>query len=54
MIYAGIDVAKDNHSCFTTNSDSKVLFQVFTLQNNWHGFETLFSGVKPFPKICPI
>ena len=26
MIYVGIDVAKDKHDCFITNSDGEVLF----------------------------
>ena len=26
MIYVGIDVAKDKHDCFLTNSDGEVLF----------------------------
>ena len=29
MIYVGIDVAKDKHDCFITNSDGEVLFQIF-------------------------
>ena len=31
MIFVGIDVAKDKHDCFITNSDGEVLFQVFTI-----------------------
>ena len=27
MIYVGIDVAKDKHDCFITNSDGEVLFK---------------------------
>ena len=42
MIYVGIDVAKDKHDCFITNSDGEVLFQVFTIQNNREGFDNLF------------
>ena len=42
MIYVGIDVAKDKHDCFITNSDGEVLFQVFTLLNNRNGFDDLF------------
>ena len=34
MIYVGIDVAKDKHDCFITNSDGEVLFNVFTIANN--------------------
>ncbi len=46
MIYVGIDVAKDKHDCFITNSDGKVLFQVFTIQNNRDGFEALFAKIQ--------
>ena len=42
MIYVGIDVAKDKHDCFITNSDGEVLFKSFTIPNNRAGFETLF------------
>ena len=28
MIYVGIDVAKDKHDCFITNSEGEVLFSV--------------------------
>ena len=30
MIYVRIDVAKDKHDCFITNSDGEVLFKPFT------------------------
>ena len=46
MIYVGIDVAKDKHDCFITNSDGEVLFKSFTIANNREGFETLWSYVK--------
>ena len=46
MIYVGIDVAKDKHDCFITNSDGEVLFQVFTIQNNREGFDVLFSRIQ--------
>ena len=46
MIYVGIDVAKDKHDCFITNSDGEVLFQVFTIQNNRKGFDDLFSRIQ--------
>ena len=45
MIYAGIDVAKDKHYCFITNSDGEVLFKSFTIPNNREGFETLFQKI---------
>lgn len=40
MIYVGIDVAKDKHDCFITNSNGEVLFKSFTIPNNRAGFET--------------
>ena len=46
MIYVGIDVAKDKHDCFITNSDGEILFQVFTIQNNRDGFDHLFSNLQ--------
>ena len=46
MIYVGIDVAKDKHDCFITNSDGEVLFPVFTIQNNRDGFDDLFFRIQ--------
>lgn len=46
MIYVGIDVAKDKHDCFITNSDGEVLFKPFTISNNREGFETLFQRIS--------
>ena len=46
MIYVGIDVAKDKHDCFITNSDGEVLFNPFSIPNNREGFETLFQRIK--------
>lgn len=46
MIYVGIDVAKDKHDCFITNSDGQVLFNSFSIFNNRDGFETLFQRIK--------
>lgn len=45
MIYAGIDVAKDKHDCFITNSDGEVFFKSFIIPNNREGFETLFQKI---------
>ena len=44
-MYAGIDVAKDKHDCFITNSDGKVLFQAFTIPNNRDGFDELYQKI---------
>ena len=30
MIFVGIDVAKDKHDCFITNSDGEVLFMLWS------------------------
>ena len=43
MIYVGIDVAKDKHDCFITNSDGEVLFKSFTIS-------TLGKALKPYLK----
>lgn len=45
MIYVGIDVAKDKHDCFITNSDGEALFNVFTIANNLDGFNNLFNKI---------
>ena len=50
MIYVGIDVAKDKHDCFITNSDGEVLFKPFTIPNNREGFETLFQRIESVAK----
>ena len=44
MIYVGIDVAKDKHDCFITNSEGEVLFKAFTITNNLDGFNDLYQG----------
>ncbi len=46
MIYVGIDVAKDKHDCFITNSDGEVLFKSFTIQNNKEGFDELYQKIS--------
>ena len=46
MVYVGIDIAKDKHDCFITNSDGEVLFKSFTITNNREGFETLLYRIK--------
>ena len=46
MIYVGIDVAKDKHDCFITNSDGEVLFKAFTITNNLDGFNDLYLKIK--------
>lgn len=46
MIYAGIDVAKDKHDCFITNSDGEVLFNAFTIPNNRDGFNDFYQKIQ--------
>jgi len=46
MIYVGIDVAKDKHDCFITNSDGEILFKVFTITNNLYGFNDLYQRIE--------
>src|SRR5574344_2064013 len=46
MIYVGIDVAKDKHDCFITNSDGEVLFKAFTISNNLDGFNNLYRKIE--------
>lgn len=45
MIYSGIDVAKDKHDCFITNSDGEALFKAFTIPNNRDGFDELYQKI---------
>ena len=46
MIFVGIDVSKDKHDCFITNSDGEILFDSFTVTNNIEGFEDLFQKIN--------
>lgn len=46
MIFVGIDVAKDKHDCFITNSDGEVLYKVFTITNNLGGFHDLYQKIS--------
>lgn len=46
MICVGIDVAKDKHDCFITNSESGVLADVFTIPNTMEGFRCLLERIR--------
>ena len=46
MILVGIDVAKDKHDCFISNSDGEVLFDVFTITNTMDGFSELYEKIS--------
>lgn len=48
MIYVGIDVASDKHDVAILGSDGKELCNVFTIQNNRLGFDTLISTIAQF------
>ena len=50
MIYVEIDIAKDKHDCFVTNSDGEILYDVFTVRNNMDGFEDLLFKIKTAEK----
>ena len=45
MVCVGIDVAKDKHDCFILSSEGDVLADVFTIDNNLDGFETLLQRI---------
>ena len=46
MILVGIDVAKDKHDCFISNSDGEILFDVFTIANTMDGFKELYEKIS--------
>ena len=46
MIYVGIDVAKDKHDCYVSDSDGLELYAPFIIQNTREGFEDLFEKVR--------
>lgn len=46
MIFVGVDVSKDKHDCFITNSDGEILFDSFSITNNLEGFEDLFQKIN--------
>ena len=50
MIFVGIDVAKDKHDCFITNSDGETLANVFTIQNNREGLDELYQRIEEVTK----
>ena len=50
MIFVGIDVAKDKHDCFISNSDGEVLFNAFTITNSLEGFHDLYQKISSLTK----
>ena len=47
MIFVEIDIAKDKHDCFITNSDGEVLFHSFSITNNPSSLTELYQNVLP-------
>ena len=45
MIIVAVDVDKDKHNCFITNTDDEVLFNPFIITNSQNGFEDL--SIRP-------
>lgn len=53
MLYVGIDVAKNKHDCFITNSDGEHLSGSFVIENSMNGFNTLYESIRLFePDPC--
>ena len=50
MICVGIDVAKDKHDCFILSSEGEALADVFTIQNNAEGFDTLLQTIRRYTR----
>ena len=46
MIFVGVYVAKDKHDCFILSSEGEILADVFTIQNNAEGFDTLLQTIR--------
>lgn len=49
MIFVGIDVAKNKHDCFITNTDGESLFNSFTITNNLFSMDLMTSIEKYHP-----
>ena len=45
MIIVEIDVAIDKHKCFIMNSDGKIFFNTFVIQNNREGYDDLYGRI---------
>ncbi len=45
MIYVGIDVAKEKHDCFIISDEGEVIYEPFVIENNRHGFDTLYQRI---------
>lgn len=48
MIYVGIDVAKEKHDCFIVSSEGVIIQDVFTISNDFIGFNKLLKSLSDF------
>ena len=46
MIIVAIDIAKDKHDCFITNSEGEVLFDSFVVPNTLEGYDDLLRKIR--------
>ena len=46
MIIAAVDIAKDKHDCFITNSEGAVLFDSFVIPNTLEGYDDLLRKIR--------
>ena len=46
MIIAAVDIAKDKHDCFITNSEGEVLFDSFVIPNTLDGYDDFFRKIR--------
>jgi len=54
MLYIGIDIAKNKHDCFITNSKGKLLSDSFVVENSIKGFDAIYKKIlffEPNPSI---
>lgn len=48
MIYVGIDVAKEKHDCFIISSEGVIIQDVFTISNDFIGFNKLLNCLSEY------
>ena len=46
MIIVAVDIAKDKHDCFITNSEGEVLFDAFVIPNTLEGYDDLLRKIR--------
>ncbi len=50
MIYAGIDIAKQNHIATAMSADGEIIFEPFGFTNDNSGFQKLLDNLSSFDK----